>query len=515
MDADAVVRLSLYLAAILQIIAAVLALYLIPLSGKRASWIVLCVALILQAWRRIHAVGDNADVVEALTAFVVSVLLVIGVIGIRAVFVSLKNTRLELLEERRRSGSFLDHVGAAIVVLDTGGTVVEANDEARALLSNSGGDIAGRNWFESFVAENIRDGVRRGYEYLLESPEGDDEYMEYTVTTAEGSQCAVVWHLRVLRDEAGRCVGIRSAGIDVSDSKRLDEELEFYSVLLDHADDAVLAYRMDGTIIYANAAACSCRGKGRGDLVGESVRSLIPQEDLETFAVHLQSVQDGSSAVFETDGTRADGTPAPLESRLARVSLGDRNLVVDVARDVTERRESEAAVRRLAFSDTLTGLANWPALCDRAALTFARAQGRGECEAVIYVDVDELKSINESGGREAGDEALRFVAARLVTLFRSEDTVARVGGAEFVVLARVRDVGELRELVRRARRLLADKVFFRNQRISLTVSVGAALFPADGEDIETLVARADESARSKGPNGMDSNDLGIVKGTRG
>jgi len=108
------VRLMLYLAAALQIVAAVAALLIIPVSGRRLSWIILCLGLILQAWRRVYAVGSNATVIEATTALAVSILLLAGVLGVREVFLSLRRTTHQLQRERARGGSFLNRVGAAI-----------------------------------------------------------------------------------------------------------------------------------------------------------------------------------------------------------------------------------------------------------------------------------------------------------------------------------------------------------------------------------------------------------------
>ncbi len=113
------VRLMLYLAAALQVVAACVALLVIPISGRRVSWVVLCLGLVLQAWRRVYAVGSNATLVEATTALAVSVLLLAGVVGIRSVFLSLKHATHQLQRERARSGSFLNRVGAAIVFAST------------------------------------------------------------------------------------------------------------------------------------------------------------------------------------------------------------------------------------------------------------------------------------------------------------------------------------------------------------------------------------------------------------
>ncbi len=492
----------LYLAAALQVAAAGVALLLIPLSGRRISWIVLCLGLVLQAWRRVYAVSSHATVIEATTALAVSVLLFGGVLGIRGVFRSLKRTTRELKAERDRSGSFLNRVGAAIVTLDRDGVVLDANEATAGILVLPVEDIIGRDWFASFVDDDARPQVRASFERLMADPEGSDEYVEYGLKATDGEERRVVWHRKVLRDEFGATCGVRSAGIDLTERVRLEQELAFRSLLLDRTTDAVLVYRYDGTIVYANDTACRQRGCEIKGLLGMNMRALIPPADLEMFDMHLQTLKQGEQAVFETEAISPAGVLRPIEAHLAPVTVGDTGYVVDVSRDITERRAAESTVRRLAYSDHLTGLPNRALLADRANVAFARARRLDEQLALVFVDFDDLKSVNDTLGHAAGDSILKEVADRLAAASRAEDTVARIGGDEFVVLARIGSEDDAEEFVTRLAHDLSQTYEISNRRVHASASIGVAIYPEQGESLDALMAFADSAmyaAKSESP----------------
>ncbi len=491
MDVPLDVRLMLYLAAALQVIAAGVALLIIPVSGRRVSWIILCVALGLQAWRRLYAVGSNATFIEASTALGVSILLLAGVLGIRGVFISLKRTSHQLARERDRSGTFLNRAGAAIVSLDLTGRVLDANEATCEILGLPVEDVLGKQWFESFVSEDALDQVHASFRRLVEDPDGSDEYVEYGLRSTDGEERRVVWHRRVLRDAEGRTCGVRSAGIDLTERVRLEQELEFRSLLLDQTTDAVLVYRYDGTIVYANDTACRHRGCELEGLTGVNMRTLIPPADLETFDMHLQTLRQGEAAVFETEAVCPQGILRPIEAHLAPVRVGTTDYVVDVSRDITERRAAESTVRRLAYSDHLTGLPNRALLSDRAAIAFARARRLDEQLALIFVDFDDLKSVNDTLGHAAGDAIIRAVAGRLSAASRAEDTVARIGGDEFVILARIGSEEDVDELAARLVSDLSQPYEVMGRRVHASASVGVAIYPEQGESLDTLMSHAD------------------------
>ncbi len=500
---DIAIRAMLYLGAIVSVAAAGYALLLMPLSRMRVSWFLVCVALGVQALRRMMAVANHATLWEAVSGLLVSALLLAGLVGIRHMFLLLRRTRLLLDDELGSRARIENRAGAAIVVLDPSARIIDVNEAARSLVAAGKRHLTGLDWFETFVPESRRAETRASWQQLVNSRSGNDEYVEYVLVDFDGGEHSVVWHRRLLRDGDGEPISVRSAGVDLTDSTLLEKELAFRSLLLDHTNDSVLVYRFDGTVVYANDIACSYRGLRREDIVGTDVRHILPARDLDAFAVHLETVELGSCITYETEAVSRDGITRPLEARVCPVSLGGDRLVIDVARDITERREAETAIRRLAYTDHLTGLPNRVLLYDRATLALARTSRSGEQQALLFMDLDNLKRVNDGLGHAAGDDLLRQVGERLAGMFRGEDTVARIGGDEFVVFVTVRDAADAEAVAARTIELIDQPFTVAGEEIYSSASIGVAVAPADGVDLDELIAKADAAmyvAKEQGRN---------------
>jgi diguanylate cyclase (GGDEF)-like protein/PAS domain S-box-containing protein len=486
-----VIHVMLYLAAALQVIAAVVALLLVPESGMRRSWMLICAGLVLMAARCVYISVVHATLPEAAAALAVSAFMLAGIVGIRSVFKSLRVAEHHIEEEMERENAFLDQAGVAVVVLDRRGLISSMNPAACAIVGGEPGEDVGQDWFELFVEPGSRELVRQGFASLMESPDNNDEYVEYVVVDRYGDRHTLVWHRRVLRGEDGGATGSRSAGIDITERAEIERDLAFKSRLLDQTTDSVLVYHYDGTIVYANDTACRYRGRTRDQLVGANIRDLLPAPDRSAFELDLETLTGGSCAVFEMESSDEDGCVRVLESHACPIDQEGERLIVDVARDITERRAAEEAMRRMVFSDPLTDLPNRVLLYDRAKLAVSRARRGGTGLAVLFADLDNLKRVNDSLGHRAGDELLRLVGARLAETFRGEDTVARIGGDEFVVVAQVVDREAAETVAHRLVELLAEPFEVAGELVESSVSVGVAVFPDDGEQFERLVACAD------------------------
>jgi len=506
MTTQNVFEVILYAAAGMQVAAAVSALCLIPLSGRRWFWIIISVGLAVQAYRRLYLALDSTSPATARDAFsslVVSVLLFVGIIGVRSLFISYRRTHSELRAERLRSTQYLNIAQAIIVITDREGRIKQVNQQACELLGVRADDACGENWFDRFVPEHLRDRVREGFERLMGAPQEGDDYVEYAVVNSSGDDHDIVWHRRVIHDERGRIVGVRCAGVDTTDRRRTQEELAFRSLLLDKTTDCVVVTGSGGRIVYANDAVCSLTGIPRRELLDTDVRTLCSAETLRQFEQRVSDLRREGAVIFESDIVKASGESVPLELHAHLIQEDSQDLTVIVGRDVTERKRAEETVRHMAYHDILTGLPNRALLWDRANMLLAHL-GRhgGEC-AVVFIDYDGLKDVNDSLGHSVGDEILVILADRLRRLFRKADTVARIGGDEFVILlehtgrdAAVRTAIKLLDAIRRP-------IEIAGRSLEPTVSVGVAVYPADGLEFESLLSSADRamySAKQRGGN---------------
>jgi len=218
---------------------------------------------------------------------------------------------------------------------------------------------------------------------------------------------------------------------------------------------------------------------------------------------------------FEWLHRRKNGEQFYAEVCLAAITLQGRRMLLATVRDITERKVAEERVQFLAYYDALTGLPNRTLLEDRISRALASARRRKEGVAALFLDLDRFKIINDTLGHSSGDTLLQEVAARLKVWAREQDTVARVGGDEFVVL--LTSVAQASDASVAAQRILeAVTVEFslKGNPINVTCSVGISMFPENGGDSETLIKNADAAmycAKQRGPNNIqfftkDMND---------
>jgi len=166
--------------------------------------------------------------------------------------------------------------------------------------------------------------------------------------------------------------------------------------------------------------------------------------------------------------------------------------LVGITREINEMRETEVALQHLATHDTLTDLPNRFLMVDRLGQLLARAKRSGMAFAVLYLDIDRFKDVNDSHGHEFGDLLLRAVAQRLTKSVRQSDTVARIGGDEFVVvLETVHETREADAVGRNIQRALAKSFTLDRKRLKITASIGISFYPENGKDPDTLLRAAD------------------------
>ena len=184
---------------------------------------------------------------------------------------------------------------------------------------------------------------------------------------------------------------------------------------------------------------------------------------------------------------RRDGGFVDVELSVALLDSASGPSVQCVVRDVTERVHAQRTIERMAFYDTLTDLPNRALFNDRLSSALAKARRRSELVSVVFVDLDDFKTINDTLGHVVGDGVLRAVANRLRALVREEDTIARQSGDEFTIIARVADREGAATLAERILESLKDSLVVDGYELHVSASVGIAVYPLDGlEDIELL-----------------------------
>lgn len=305
----------------------------------------------------------------------------------------------------------------------------------------------------------------------------------------------------------------------------LDEGEKKFRALFEHTQEFIGLLSPDGLLLQANPAALNAAGVAMKDVLGEPFWETPwwnddPKKQLQLKQA-IEKVQSGGLVTFETNHRGPEGQLLHVEFSMQGVvsETGKPLLLIAEGRDITERYVMESRLRHMALHDPLTGLANRTLLRDRIeqAISWSKRNPK-ECYAVLFIDIDRFKVINDSLGHAAGDVILQQVAARFHTVLREEDTLARYGGDDFVVL--VRGIPLARESVRLARRLaraLADPVMVEGTRVQVSVSIGIELNPSRNPSPDELIRNANlamhqaKQSRRKRPKAFTARLLENIK----
>ena len=195
--------------------------------------------------------------------------------------------------------------------------------------------------------------------------------------------------------------------------------------------------------------------------------------------------------IFETEFQRKDQSKYPVEVKLERLKNTDSQFLA-LIHDVTERKQMEETIRQMAYYDSLTGLPNRNLMNDRLAVVLAHATRDQEQVAIMFLDLDNFKAINDSLGHETGDHLLQQAAKRIKNSLRQADTVARMGGDEFIVLAPgLRHSDDAGKLAKKLIDLMSQPFKIGDNELYIGCSIGISVFPSDGTEFKTLLKNAD------------------------
>ncbi|HTH15409.1 MAG TPA: diguanylate cyclase [Magnetospirillum sp.] len=373
-------------------------------------------------------------------------------------------------------------------------------DNQISFLNNAGVRMLGLSSAEDAIGRPFEDWVVNDYRFLMEAGWdllAEEEFLPLKLSRSDGSVFEA--ELRVRRAPSDGVFFIEGRDISkfVKSAEALREREERLQGILASVAEGIVTINDSGKIESANPAAERMFGFGRGQMAGIDLGDLMPEDLRERHQRFFDAYMSGlfptlMGRLVEGVGLRRDGSTFPMEISVSELRHGRQRLFTSILRDISERKENEERIRRLAHHDHLTGLPNRNLLNDRMNHALARVKRNGGRMAVLYVDLDKFKPINDSLGHEAGDHVLREVSARLAACVRSSDTVARVGGDEFVVV--VEEIQRSAEAALVARKIvdaLARPFDYQGHVCQIGASIGVAVFPDDGNSMEEVSKAAD------------------------
>ncbi len=290
--------------------------------------------------------------------------------------------------------------------------------------------------------------------------------------------------------------------------KRMEEALRQSAAVFENTTEGVLITDPAGRIAAVNRGCAEITGYGPQELVGRTAAVLKSGRHEEDFyAAMWAAIRETGCWQGEVWNRRKDGDIYPqwLNISVVKDEQGTVTHYVGVFADISAMKESESKLDHLAHHDSLTGLPNRLLLHARIEHSLERARRNGTRLAVLFLDLDHFKNINDTLGHPVGDLLLQETARRLAACVREEDTVARLGGDEFTLLLEdLQDAHFAGEAAQRILAALAEKFVLQGHEVFVTCSIGISLFPGDGADVTTLLKNADSALYRAKEQGRDN-----------
>jgi len=295
--------------------------------------------------------------------------------------------------------------------------------------------------------------------------------------------------------------------------RQLEGDMRIES-LFRHSQDAVFSYTLEGELLDANHAAFRLTGYDWAGLCRIKLKDLISSEYLHTASVNFRSTVAGESRNFDIALHHRSGKRIEVNNTFVPVVVEGQVVgVYSIVRDITERKQAEWQMNHMAHHDELTGLPNRRLFEQQLVKAIAEHRQDGQSAAVLFLDIDRFKLVNDSQGHDVGDLLLRSVADRLREAVKQTGIVARLGGDEFSVLL---TGGVSREnaqaIAAQVNREIDIPFSLRGKDLHITASIGIALYPEDGDSLITLMKNADTAmyaAKENGKNTFHFYDLSM------
>jgi diguanylate cyclase (GGDEF)-like protein/PAS domain S-box-containing protein len=322
--------------------------------------------------------------------------------------------------------------------------------------------------------------------------------IEYRMLHKDGSVKWVLDHANVVkRDENGKPIRMSGTHSDISEQKQAEIELHVAATVFESQEGMIITDSA-GIILKINRAFTKITGYYAADVIGKTPRVLQSGLHDDVFYDLLwESINSTGEWKGEIWNKRKNGEIYPEWLTITAVKSHDDDVVVThyvgTLLDITERKNHENQIHKLAFYDSLTDLPNRRLLTERLKQSISIERRANKQLAVMMMDLDRFKAVNDTFGHAAGDELLKQVAVRIKSHLRENDTVARLGGDEFVVV--LADVHNQKDATHVAylliKNLMESFILGQNNQVEIGASIGISFFPQDGEDGEILMNKAD------------------------
>jgi diguanylate cyclase (GGDEF)-like protein/PAS domain S-box-containing protein len=430
-----------------------------------------------------------------------------------------KRTESDLRQSEELLQLFIQHAPASLAMFDRDMRYIAASRRWYDDFGLRGSDILRRSHYEIFPDLPPRWIMIHRRALGGETIKNDEDRFE----RSDGSVQFLRWEARPWLTGTGAPGGIIIFTEDITARKRAESRLQLAASVFTHAAEGIVIADPSGVILDVNEAFCRITGYSRDEAVGQKTNLLRSGRHSRKFYANMwRDLIESGHWSGEIWNRRKDGRvfPEKLTISAVRDSTCNTQQYVALFSDITTEKEQEKELERVALYDLLTGLPNRVHLRDRLRQAMAQAVRRGNTLAVVCLDLDDFKSINDRYGHGVGDELLTTVAHRMKSALQHDDTLARLGGDEFIAV--LRDFESQDHCLPAVRQLLeaaASPVIIGGASLCLSASAGVACFPQSEElDADQLLRQAAQAlyqSKISGKNRYHIYDAGLASSTRG
>ncbi|MFD1017969.1 diguanylate cyclase domain-containing protein [Thalassobacillus hwangdonensis] len=420
------------------------------------------------------------------------------IIGVTKNLTTISADSPKVKNTQRILSSFIENTEEAFVFLDMEQRIVRVNEAFYQMMGLKRIDT-----YETRLAD-LQPRLEEEFEGLYARIKAGEQLQRFETTfyDSHNRRIETSIHLTAISNESGEWIGVVMIIDDITEKMQTKRQLliseERYRLIAEHSQDLISMMDSNGLLRYVSPSHKFLLGFSEEKVEGNDFFTTIVEEDREEVRAVINSLDlEHNKERLEFRMYRQDKEPIWVESHFIYVESDEQlsGRIISSARDITQRKEAETKLKKLAYTDYLTSLSNRRVM-ERRLSEWKEAIDKEQNSkfALLYLDGDRFKDVNDTYGHRVGDALLQMVAKRIVSSIRDKDFVARLGGDEFAILVpQLQCNGQAEDIADRILNKMNQPFHIDGVEVNFSFSIGISIYPDDGNDIETVQIKADDA----------------------